>query len=701
MINKFEKIIKEDFGKAKIFRIFDYLRKPEEETRKDAQRVLKEELRDWVVNELKREGISEKEADVYARLVKNIVENKNKLEKLSEYLSQYKIFGHGADALVGFAGGAAVRGAVRSFLKWTWFGIAGAGAGTAAGLISGGVFGFFREKFAAEKTEYNAEKWQEYLSGKSEEELESTALAVKNAIKECKVKGNKEEALQLVLRLRQVDAALINSRAERIGLMPGEVLVGMEESAENNPVLNEKAQNVLNHILEEKNKVVKEKAVKGALKGAAFGAIGGAIADWLFGTNDGREVVEQVKSQIELQHIPAEDISPPETEEAVEELKEVAEEGVKEKAGLADTVVMRKGDTVWDITKNYLEGYGIDNPTPKQILEASKVVVSDPDNNIGVKIWNIEGKIEDVKMPVGFELDMSNLKDFVYEKGWAVPEVSPEQLAESINVPSEEIISETEPSEVNNSVRNWILAGVALTTAGGATYLVKELVEKRGRKEKEEKEKVKKPKEEKPKEEKSEAEKPKDREEERTEEEKKKDEKEEVYVMKAYQKKPEEKKEKKEVRKFEPEIEESFQKTLKKIEEIWKEKKWRLILQEKKDFIKTIHGIYKVLNYLKINNAVDDAILRKNKEELEPLAKELLKVFKKQGYEGKKFIVWLILSLSILDEKIAENYRPPFKGYEIIEEAIGSSFLKDKEFNKFLDKVKGEIIEEMKKDKSS
>lgn len=696
----------EEFSKVGIFRSLDYF-KPQEKAKEDAERTLESNLRLWAKKEFKEKGIPEQEQAVYLALIENIVGNKNKLEKLSEYLSQYKIFGYGADTLVGFAGGTAVKSAVRSFLKWTWFGIAGAGAGTAAGLVSGGVFGFFREKFAAERLEYNAEKWQEYLNEKSEEELEAIALAIKNAIKEYKVKGNKEEALNLVMRLRQIDATLINSRAERINLMPGEVLANMEESAKRNSILNPKAQEILDNILKEKSKAVKKRAVKGALKGAAFGAVGGAIADWLFGTNDGKEVVEKVKAGAGFNEVLSKTTETADVESLGNEGVKKAGETILDKTELTDMVTMKKGDTVWGIVKNYLENSGIDNPTPKQILEASKEVVFDPDNSIAVKIWNIDGKIEDIKLPTGFKLDVSSLKEFIEQKGWAVPEIPVEQVAEKINVPPEELVSKTHILEPSKSLRNWLLFAGILSLAGGGGILAKEYFSKRKEKEKKAKKEESAPKSEI---ERGSAVQPKEPSVEKkvdggtaentlsvkTKEEQREEKPQGVEELGKEKEEGSEEKERKiiEPENFAEETKKSFKQIKKIIEKSYEKKlisdKERKSLDE--IFLK-IHGIFNQFESMPI----DSISIKKAAEKISKFNRPLYYIFKNKGEEAKKLGLLLIFKVSKLGKSILRETH--FKEEKIIfRPKSGLSWFFEKALYETEKKMPGgNLIEEYKK----
>ena len=98
--------------------------------------------------------------------------------------------------------------------------------------------------------------------------------------------------------------------------------------------------------------------------------------------------------------------------------KEVFNQAVDNHQPLPDHIVVEKGDNVWNLTREYLRGvyhssgYSYE-PSDAQIMEASKVIAVN--NDIQVKIWNIEGHTSDIKLPVGKDLDYSALKPYMVE----------------------------------------------------------------------------------------------------------------------------------------------------------------------------------------------------------------------------------------------------------------------------------------------
>ncbi|MBI2627269.1 MAG: hypothetical protein HYW77_03470 [Parcubacteria group bacterium] len=428
---------------------------------KEGQELVKKELPQWTKEELAKAGLTEEEQRIYGELASQIVNNKNIWEQFSAKLSERKVFGIGAEAMVGFAGGMLGRSAVRSFVKYSIGWIAGAGTGALAGAGVGGAFGYLHSRSAAQKIEYDAKNWGDVIS-QNKDSLPTVIEAVKQAIKQNKVKGDREGATRLVLQLRQLE-----TQSNIDGKSPVEVLKAKDESEERNEVLDQRKQALLNRILEEKRTNIRKAALRGALRGAVVGAIGGTLASLAseaFASHEGviGQVGEKLRSAWDsvrdhmpsfggghetIASMPAHQGVPEEldkfisrdsagkiiehaaeTKEAVKAtMKEAMKQTLENHKPLADHIIVEKGDNIWNLSRDYIRSLYYSNgiqyePSDAQILEASKIIASDPDNSIAVGAWGIDGKTPDIRIPVGKDLDFSGLRAHLVEK-WGLQAV--------------------------------------------------------------------------------------------------------------------------------------------------------------------------------------------------------------------------------------------------------------------------------------
>lgn len=254
-----------------------------------------------------------------------ILRNKDFLERISDKafgkLRQSKLWGRGLDQGVNFLGGVAggilLRKAVKTGLT-TVFGIAG-GVGAVA---AGGAVGGYRGWRKGTREVYSAKNWLKELEGAEGVELAEKHTAVEKALKNAKIKGNKEEALKLVQKLREVGAIL---EAEK------EKLTEAESADKLREILKQRGRQLKEHtdleglrkelyesFLQERNKKVRKQMVRSAAVGAVGGAVGYGIADYLFGSAV-EEAVEAREAAKEAARAAKEVAEAAATEQAAEE----------------------------------------------------------------------------------------------------------------------------------------------------------------------------------------------------------------------------------------------------------------------------------------------------------------------------------------------------------------------------------------------
>lgn len=215
-----------------------------------------------------------------------IVNNRNLLDKTigravdfaREKLAGKKLWGVPLDFTSSFLGtmGARImlRKSIRSVISLS---------GWQMGAAVGGAFRGLREWRQGVREQYSAASWAEELEGKEGLDLANAHTALRQAIEEAKVKGHQEEALGLVLKLRDIETKLRSAGLVREAASPAsalhEVLGIRQDMQAGGTDLGEERGKLYKDMLNRRRRAVAWKVAKGALVGAAIGAGAGYLGE--------------------------------------------------------------------------------------------------------------------------------------------------------------------------------------------------------------------------------------------------------------------------------------------------------------------------------------------------------------------------------------------------------------------------------------
>ncbi|MBI4049821.1 MAG: hypothetical protein HY398_00025 [Candidatus Doudnabacteria bacterium] len=245
----------------------------ESQPERTLEQTVAEVAKDFFAEKARQANLSEDEQRHLRAMYDKIVREKGFIEKVSDAtigkIKQRKYLGWAPEFIASGVSGYILRSTVRSGLEAAIsLGTVGTGAGV--GALVGGAMGSFSEYRKARKEAYGVASWAKELEGKDNVVLAGQYEALKQAIADAKVKGNENEAWELVMKLRDIGTKLAQEGGP-------EQIFSQRLDDDKTTALTGARGEIYKKMLDTRSKHIRSKAGIGLLKGAAIGAVGGTL----------------------------------------------------------------------------------------------------------------------------------------------------------------------------------------------------------------------------------------------------------------------------------------------------------------------------------------------------------------------------------------------------------------------------------------